>query len=96
MAVTFCFVSKLYFYQPRIHPFDDGNGRGARILMNLILIKKGYPPAIIKNEQRRKYLTTLNQADSGELEPFLLFIAQSLINTQLSILEDMGSAESKL
>jgi len=73
----------------KIHPFDDGNGRGARILMNLILIKSGYPPAIIKNEQRRQYLATLNQADQGKLEPFLTFIAQSLIDTQRIMLEDM-------
>ena len=38
----------------RIHPFDDGNGRGARLLMNIILIQKGYPPAIVKNEKRKK------------------------------------------
>lgn len=73
----------------RIHPFDDGNGRGARILMNVILIKTGYPPAIIKNELRRQYLTTLSQADKGELEAFLIFIAQSLIDTQRTMLEDM-------
>jgi len=73
----------------RIHPFDDGNGRGARILMNLILIKKGYPPAIVKQEQRRQYLATLNQADRGEPEPFLTFMAQSLIDTQRIMLEDI-------
>ena len=39
-----------HYNMVRIHPFDDGNGRGARILMNLILIKRGYPIAIIRNE----------------------------------------------
>jgi len=73
----------------RVHPFDDGNGRGARILMNLILIKKGYPPAIVKQEQRRRYLATLNQAVRGELAPFLTFMAQSLIDTQRIMLEDI-------
>ena len=73
----------------RIHPFDDGNGRGARILMNLILIKKGYPPAIIRNEQRRQYLTTLHEADRSHLQPFLVFIADSLIKTQQIIIEDL-------
>jgi Fic family protein len=73
----------------RIHPFDDGNGRGARILMNLILIKKGYPPAIIRNEQRRHYLNALHEADKGQIEAFLRFIADSLIKTQKTILADI-------
>jgi len=37
-----------HYNMVRIHPFDDGNGRGARLLMNLILIKKKLPPAIIE------------------------------------------------
>ncbi|HAI70384.1 MAG TPA: cell filamentation protein Fic [Gammaproteobacteria bacterium] len=74
----------------RIHPFDDGNGRGARILMNLILIKKGYPPAIIRQEERRQYLATLNQADNGDNGPFLIFVANALLKTQQVIFDDMG------
>jgi len=74
----------------RIHPFDDGNGRGARILMNLILIKKGYPVAIIKNENRRKYLESLHQADKGDINPFLKFMATSLIDTENIIFQELG------
>lgn len=74
----------------RIHPFDDGNGRGARILMNLILMKAGYPPAIVKNEKRRKYLEVLQEANTGNLEPFVEFIVSSLAITQEMILEDLG------
>lgn len=73
----------------RIHPFDDGNGRGARILMNLILIKAGYPPAIIRNEERRKYLNTLTEADSGNLNPFAVFAVHSCVSTFKMILEDL-------
>jgi len=73
----------------RIHPFDDGNGRGARILMNMILIKKGYPPAIIRREERRQYLATLNQADNGDNGPFLIFVANALLKTQQVIFDDM-------
>jgi Fic family protein len=80
-----------HYNMVRIHPFDDGNGRGARILMNLILIKKSYPVAIIKNENRRKYLTTLNHADKGDIYPFLKFIADSLIDTEKIIIEELLS-----
>lgn len=46
----------------RIHPFDDGNGRTARILMNFILMKFGYPPAIIKTESWKTATATRNGA----------------------------------
>jgi Fic family protein len=82
-----------HYNMVRIHPFDDGNGRGARILMNLIFIKKGYPVAIIKNENRRKYLSALDQADKGAIEPFLKFIADSLIDTEKIILGEFFALE---
>ncbi|SLM32139.1 hypothetical protein MTBBW1_60039 [Desulfamplus magnetovallimortis] len=82
-------ASITHYNMVRIHPFDDGNGRGARILMNLVLIKKGYPVAIIKNENRRKYLTTLNQADNGDIMPFIKFIADALIDTEKSIVDEL-------
>jgi Fic family protein len=78
-----------HYNMVRIHPFDDGNGRGARILMNLILIKKGYPVAIIKNENRRKYLASLNRADEGDMDPFLTLMAGSLIDTVHVIVEEL-------
>jgi len=77
-----------HYNMVRIHPFDDGNGRGARILMNLILIKKAYPPAIM--EEQRQYFVTLSQADKGFLPPFFVFVAKSLIKTQQSILENLN------
>ncbi|PIE75058.1 MAG: cell filamentation protein Fic [Deltaproteobacteria bacterium] len=83
-------VSSITHYNMvRIHPFDDGNGRGARILMNLILIKKKYPITIIKNQDRRKYILALHQADNGDFYPFLKFIATSLINTAQTIISEL-------
>lgn len=48
-----------------IHPWIDGNGRASRLLMNLILIQHGYPPAIIKKEERKLYLNSIEEAQLG-------------------------------
>lgn len=62
----------------RIHPFDDGNGRTARLLMNFILMQYGYPPVIIKTEDKENYFNVLRLADAGNLEPFVNYIADNL------------------
>ncbi|OGB30705.1 MAG: hypothetical protein A3F78_00230 [Burkholderiales bacterium RIFCSPLOWO2_12_FULL_61_40] len=76
-----------HYNMVRIHPFDDGNGRGARILMNLILMKAGYFPAVVRLETKRHYLEALAQADRGHLAPFISFIADAVIATQQSVLD---------
>lgn len=48
-----------------IHPFTDGNGRTARLLMNLLLMQDGYPPALIRKEDRKDYLNSLEKAQLG-------------------------------
>jgi len=57
-----------------IHPFIDGNGRVARLLMNLALIQSGYPIAIIPPILRKEYLETLDKTHRGEDLPFIDFI----------------------
>jgi excisionase family DNA binding protein len=59
-----------------IHPFDDGNGRVSRLLMNLLLINNGYTLTVIKQVDRKRYYNTLQKADSGNLKPFVNFIAR--------------------
>lgn len=59
----------------RIHPFVDGNGRVARLLCNLILMGKGYPPITIRVRDRKKYFDCLEKAHFGDLKAFVDFIA---------------------
>lgn len=62
----------------RIHPFDDGNGRLARILMNFILMSEGYPPVVIKTEDKENYFSVLQLADAGQFTPFVEYITANL------------------
>ncbi|XP_059617299.1 protein adenylyltransferase Fic [Phlebotomus argentipes] len=59
-----------------IHPFADGNGRTSRLLMNTILMRAGYPPAIIAKQQRLQYYDALQTANEGDVRPFVRFIAE--------------------
>lgn len=64
----------------RIHPFIDGNGRTGRLLLNLILVRLGMPPAIIYNRERERYLVALDRADNGEVGALAELIARAVLN----------------
>jgi len=61
-----------------IHPFFDGNGRTARLIMNIVLLRAGFPLSIILKNDRKKYYRVLAKADKGEFAPMVRFIAQAV------------------
>jgi excisionase family DNA binding protein len=59
-----------------IHPFFEGNGRVARLLMNCVLLKYGYPFVVVLRNDRGRYYRTLREADHSNLSPFVNFVAR--------------------
>lgn len=90
---TLILAAEFHYRFIRIHPFDDGNGRTARILMNFILMKFGYPPVIIKTEDKENYFSALRQADAGMIIFFIEYIAQNLVKS-LNIMLSGARGES--
>lgn len=65
-----------------IHPFVDGNGRVARLIMNIILMQAGYEPTIIQNELKQDYYEALRHYDeTNDIEPFVEIVEQEVIRT---------------
>jgi Fic family protein len=78
-----------------IHPFIDGNGRTARLLMNLILLQNGYPPAVILHVDRQKYYRALKEADREKYGNFINFIGRSIERSLLIYLNALKSKGDK-
>ncbi|MFN3168228.1 MAG: Fic family protein [Phycisphaeraceae bacterium] len=71
-------AAELHYNLVAIHPFSDGNGRTARLMMNALLLKVGYPLCIIEVERRADYLTALDAANASDPLPFATLIVEQI------------------
>ena len=62
----------------QIHPFSDGNGRSARALMNLILIRNHYYPCVITEDDRSRYINALEESQGSDLTPLVELVFENL------------------
>jgi Fic family protein len=77
----------------KIHPFVDGNGRTARLLMNLELLKAGFPAVVLPVGQRLRYYKALDLAHtSGDYAPFLTLIADCVAQSFQGYWQALGVA----
>lgn len=79
-----------------IHPFRDGNGRTGRLLMNLLLLRAGYPIAVIDNQVRNDYINALvhGQQNADDVEPLLALVCDAVLGSLVEVLRLVATAAS--
>jgi Fic family protein len=86
-------VFEAHFRLTEIHPFGDSNGRTARLLMNLLLVRGGYPPVAVRPQDRKTYLDALERGSlAGDLRPFQNFMHERLDATLAEYLRALQEA----
>ncbi len=74
------FLAQLHHRFIIIHPFDDGNGRIVRLLLNYVLIRLGYPPFVIESRDKDNYFATLQKADTGNMDALVIYLGRTLVS----------------
>ena len=93
-------ATEVHYKFVAIHPFKDGNGRTARLLMNLVLLRNGYPTAVISNNNRSQYIDALIHAqdhheDTSRLLDMILDAAEETLIDYLQIVSTAVSSKGK-
>ena len=81
------YAAMLHIIFVNIHPFIDGNGRVARLLMNLALLQAGYNITIIPPIVRADYIRALQESNHNNFEPFINFISEMVLESQKEYLK---------
>lgn len=74
------FLAELHHKFILVHPFDDGNGRVARLWMNYALMRLGYPPIVINSDDREGYISVLQKADVGNIDALAVYLGETLLS----------------
>jgi Fic family protein len=85
----------IHFKFVHIHPFIDGNGRTARLILNLVLLQHGYPPAVILHLDRKKYYRVLREADSEKYGSYMDFIGRAIERSLIIYLQAVTPVQPK-
>lgn len=89
------FAALLHTRLVTIHPFVDGNGRAARLLMNLALLQEGFPVTIIPPVLRSEYLAAVRESNTGNVTPFVNLVSSMVWESQRDYLRLLQSLERK-
>ncbi len=85
-----------HFKLVSIHPFADGNGRTARLLMNLILLTNGYPPTVISNQNRKQYIESIEKGQlKDDLSDYDDFMFRAVEKSFDSFFETVNAEDKK-
>jgi hypothetical protein len=74
-----------------IHPFSDGNGRTARILLDAILLNESAPPIVIKSDEKLRYIDSLIESNKGNINPFMDLYIDTMISLFIKLRKDFNN-----